>query len=74
MNFLQRVSSSFNVIISVIYRSLNFKCLVPKEYTAKNTLAEFDYSKPVEPILVQYSNELLPDFNDSDNLVKLAKM
>ncbi|KAI6176097.1 Beta-Casp domain-containing protein [Aphelenchoides bicaudatus] len=49
-----------------------FLSTYPKEYLSGNTVAEFDYSKSVEPSLVQYS-EVLPVFNDTDNLAKLAK-
>lgn len=52
---------------------LMFSNLVPKDYVRGDHTAEFDYSKPIEPTLVQYSNEMLPAFNDTDNLVILAK-
>lgn len=47
--------------------------LVPKEYFNDNTVAEFDYSRPIEPALVQHSNGTILDFNNSNNLIKLAK-
>lgn len=37
-------------------------------------IAEFDCTKPIEPILIQYASESLPTFNDSDTLIKLSKM
>lgn len=51
-----------------------YSLLVPRDYIQENTLAEFDYSKPVKPLIVQYSHNTIPSFNDSDNLIKLAKM
>lgn len=52
----------------------HYLLLVPKNYTQNEMLAEFDYSKPVKPLILQYSDDVLPSFNDSDNLIRLAKL
>lgn len=55
-------------------RDCNYQShLDPQAYTDGDTLSEFDYTRPVKPLLLKHIDNLLPSFNDSDNLIKLGR-